>query len=756
MTHTISLPGCTPEPLMSYLKGLGAFRILAEQHDPDICAYWAADQLALSGKELDRGGIVSFFLNLYRPTPIVVPWSGNDFFAVRQDVGAGQRKKTPTGASVVESFLQTSSERLDLYRVVIRDSLLALQSCGIKSKAQMEKVAKAKYLAYLRATLPDEAVEWIDAAAIIADDKAGFSALLGSGGGSDGNTHFSDNYMQNLWEVLPDFASQRSERTRLTGRQKGDSEALLRSALFSGGVRDLASGRTSSLFDSGAVGGPNATQGFEREALTNPWNFILALEGTVCFAGAVAKRLSHFAGQAAGFPFQFRLTPNGQTSLADKEASGREIWFPIWTRPVAYSEIRQALTEGRAELGTKPVDRGVDMMRAVATLGVDRGLASFRRYAFIKGRVGGENYNTAISLWEVRIHSVKEVDFLREIDPWLNRFRAACGSDAPQRFRSALRRIESAIFDLARYGGNSRFAEILCALGEAERHLAMAGRWRTENNIAPIPILSKQWTSAANDGTMEFELALALAGINDSERKVEPIRTNLEPVRLQLLRGGRMRVTWEEQHDNVTWNSGELVANLMSILARRILDGQRAGTGHLPLSSRCAAGVDSVASFLSGNIDDSRLSELLWGLILVDQVTQRMDSLSLNVSESVVLNRQYALLKLLFLPADIVIVSMPNHRVRFAGAAETGIRVAPELRVLSLLCTGSVSQACAIAVQRLRTSGLAPLAIKWEQTHLLSGTRLAAALLIPLAEQHLRTLLNLTTESLRIAKEVSA
>ena len=34
MTQSLYLTGCTPEPLMNYLKTLGVFRLVAEQADP--------------------------------------------------------------------------------------------------------------------------------------------------------------------------------------------------------------------------------------------------------------------------------------------------------------------------------------------------------------------------------------------------------------------------------------------------------------------------------------------------------------------------------------------------------------------------------------------------------------------------------------------------------------------------------------------------------------------------------------------------
>lgn len=747
--RTLPLPGCSPQPLLSYLKALGVLRLLAEQNGA-VRGHWSMGYFVLSG-EMDEKSLVSFFLNDYRPTPIVVPWSGNDFFEVSQKQVVGPRKKTPKGPHIVEAFLQTNSPRLALYRRVIHDCLVALQQCGIRSKEQMEKPAKAGYLSYLRAVLPDEAVEWVDAAAIVASGKTGFSVLLGSGGGSDGNSNFSDNFMQNLWEVLPDFDSQKVVATKCDGRLH--SEALLRGALFGSPVRDLAAKRTSSLFDSGAVGGPNATQGLEREAIANPWNFILALEGTICLAGATAKRFGRSTTGTPSFPFQFRLTPTGQTSLADKEATGREVWLPLWGNAVQYSEIRQVLAEGRAELNSKPVNRGVDMMRAVAMLGVDRGIESFWRYAVVKGRVGGENYNTAVSLGELQVQSVGDVDLLREIDPWLNRFRAACGNDAPPQIRAILRRIENAIFDFSHYGGFRRFAEILCSLGGTERQLAAAERWRADRKLSPIPLLSSKWIAAGRDGTVEFDIALAIAGIHEPQSKIGAIRTNLEAVALHHSNRGR-DYAWTEKDRSVTWNSSNLSVNLVSILNRRIMDGNRAGASHLALSFVQCATLDEVATFLSGAVDDERIAELLWGLVLIDQQPAQSARRNLPARENPILSRYYALLKLVFLPGGLLVSQ--SKRVRFAREGEKSIRITPELRLLSLVRSGNISRACSIAVQRLRASGLSPLDIQWDEPSGLDGLRLAAALLIPISEFEIWKLLHLTTTSLRSNQEIGA
>ena len=70
----------------------------------------------------------------------------------------------------------------------------------------------------------------------------------------------------------------------------------------------MAGDCTSSLFDSGAVGGPNAGQGFKRAAIANPWNFILALEGAIYFAGALSRRAPPEGASTPSFPFQVQAS----------------------------------------------------------------------------------------------------------------------------------------------------------------------------------------------------------------------------------------------------------------------------------------------------------------------------------------------------------------------------------------------------------------------------------------------------------------
>ena len=73
--HEVALRGCTPEPLMNYLKALGVLRLVAEDEkhgDKAARGYWR-DGIFVLRCALDEQGLTDFFLQRYQPTPIFSP-----------------------------------------------------------------------------------------------------------------------------------------------------------------------------------------------------------------------------------------------------------------------------------------------------------------------------------------------------------------------------------------------------------------------------------------------------------------------------------------------------------------------------------------------------------------------------------------------------------------------------------------------------------------------------------------------------------
>jgi len=83
-SNELHLKGCAPVPLAHYLKALGIFRLVAEQVEPSIKGYWIGDSFRLK-TEMDRESLKTFFLEKYRPTPIVAPWNGGSGFYFQEE-----------------------------------------------------------------------------------------------------------------------------------------------------------------------------------------------------------------------------------------------------------------------------------------------------------------------------------------------------------------------------------------------------------------------------------------------------------------------------------------------------------------------------------------------------------------------------------------------------------------------------------------------------------------------------------------------
>jgi CRISPR-associated protein Csx17 len=328
-----------------------------------------------------------------------------------------------------------------------------MERTGVMKKKDIEgsggpqRRMKADLLKSLRSFLPDEAIAWIDAASVVEPDAVAFNALLGGGGGSDGNSHFSDNFMQSLWMALPDFDVQRRNAVALKAEEDGsaskrqknpkretweikavgdgisfNSRAALCESLFgTQGSGTKIPGLSPVLFDNTRVGGPNQTTGFEAKACSNPWDFILMLEGSVLFAGAIGRKLDDLREPSARFPFLFRSSPVGLGSSYLGESSGRELWLPLWSRAATLMEIRALFAEGRVEKHGRMAKRGTDAFVAAAQLGFDRGIGAFQRVGFFKGRIGGDNYFTAVDQGRIKPRRNEKVDLLREADDWLTK-----------------------------------------------------------------------------------------------------------------------------------------------------------------------------------------------------------------------------------------------------------------------------------------------------------------------------------------------
>lgn len=683
--YEIHLKGCRVTPLAGYLKALAVLRLVAEQIDPSATGRWEGDSFVLHTR-LSEEELVQFFLYGYAPAPVTAPWNG----------GSGYFPKDNSTSLV--ALANSESPRFHALKFTILASQNCLDKLGLSSKPGD---AKQELLQELRNRLPDDAIRWMDAAIVLTEEKPSYPPILGTGG-NDGRLEFTNNFMQRLLDVMTP-----------AGDPTPNSGSLIRAALFDDVTSDLSKDGAIGQFNPSAAGGANATTGFDSGSLINPWEFILMIEGALSFSSTITKRIetNTFTGMAA--PFVVYNSPGGYGTAAESEDSRAEMWLPIWDRFVSFNEIQIILGEGRVRLGRRYPRNGLDFARAVASLGVDRGITAFERVG-IQQRNGLSYF--AVPLGRFRVVRNPAVDFLRECDEWLDQFfRFGRAKEAPARVRAAANSLESAILRMTQVRDRETTQGVLFAIGRAEQAAATSRKWAIEKGVRPIAPLDAKWRDAAATDDPEWRLANALTA-TFFNKQYHVVRTALEPSVL-----GSKGWTWLESTTPDHVQEGNIVDLLHRLIDRWLLNLAKnptaASSPDWPVQSAISARLDDIAAFLAGQIDEARLFDAVRALMLVKTNNQN----TVEPSEPAMLPAFYGLLRLCFSPYV------------FKDAA-----VALEPRIFRLAAAGN-SNALDAATRRLAVSGQQPKIEKLiVQPEFLQ--RAAAALAFPISYSDTRKL----------------
>jgi CRISPR-associated protein Csx17 len=588
----LKLEGCTPEPLMSYLKALGVFRLVAEQVDPAARLSWRGGVAALSS-HLDRDLLVNYFLERYQPTPIVGPWGARSGFYPGSSESAA-REALNTIVLAAETM-----PRFVLFRDVIIAIRALLVRHGFLTKVKDDD--KLTLMRICRNELPDDLLLWLDAVYVLTDDSRKFPPLLGTGGNEG-----SGSYVSTFAQLVNSLLIERRADDCLINSLFGDFGATL-------------DGFAVGHFNPGATGGANSSQGFDGGGGANPWDYLLAIEGSLVFAGAAARRMGTDVAGSAAFPFCVDAVAVGYASESEAEAANgtrAELWLPIWSEPVTVPELSRLFAEGRAQFGRRQAKNAVEFAVSLATLGIGRGISAFVRYAFVK-RNGLSYFAAPLGRVSVKLRPNAHLLADSELVKWTEQLRSACRDKdrTPVRYQTALRQIDRAVFDFANRSEQGDDAKhliaILSALGRAEQTLATGLTFCKEKYVRPLQGLSGRWLEQADDGSAEFRLAASLAAVR-GDRNTGPIRTFLEEVEVTKF------AVWSPGSTSAVWSEQPLSANLAAVFLRRQLEALRSGHVGVPLTPSWTARLSDVVAFLYEETDDGKLENLIWGLTGVD------------------------------------------------------------------------------------------------------------------------------------------
>lgn len=698
---SVLLRGLQPQPLATYLAALGVLRICAEQSDR--CVRGAFENAGFRLHGIDDATLIDLLLARWAPTPILTPWNNASGF---YDSSKGRLASAAIGALVACGHPRFSS----LVHAVRR--VRALVAAAAYTQAPKDE-EKAGFIASLRASLTDEAVAWLDAVAAVDESDARMMPLLGSGG-NEGVLDYSGLFLRSLVEVLLG--------------DRAASESLLRATLFGDSTTHLLE-RPGGQFDPGTAGGFNTGPSFESKDLpNNPWTFVLLIEGSVLWSSAIASRQrgANSAYRFAVSPFTVRHRAAAYGSAArdddDPQRVRAEIWVPVWQRPAALSEITQLIAEGRAEVTgrRRTVERATDSLDfadAVASLGVDRGVDRFVRYAVIKRR--GESY-IALPAGTIHVAVRREIDLVRQLDAelgLLDQFLARFPSEqGPPAHLVALRhRIDNARFAVAARGGHDAMRGLVRAIGALEMTLARRDPGKEPRLPRPLGGLSVEWIDACGD-SVEVRIAAALSSVG-STRGVAPIRSYLAPLDPNDPR------KYAPAARASVWTGIDVAERLANVLRRRVLDARARASDEPesernPTSGSRRATLGDIALFLAPElVDDTAIEELLFGFTWVKREPLPIRPFN---REAPPLPRDYALLKLVFLPEGI-----PRGSDKVTITADSAI--------LALLQAGRVGDAVEKTGSLLRAKGLRPRRVFDTNAPVDArvGRRLAAALLIP-------------------------
>jgi CRISPR-associated protein Csx17 len=687
------LSGCAPVPLAGYLKAIGIMRLLADQADRDIRGAWRDERFILHAA-LDNNQLLRFFIEHYRPTPVIAPWnSGSGFWPKDNSEG-------------LEALLASDDPRLADYRAAILMCRDLVRHAGIAEAPKDQR--KAAFVTALRGKLSDKACQWLDGALALTNDGLRYPPILGTGG-NDGRLDFSNNFMQRI--------------AALAGMDAARSTDLLRATLFATPCFGLEQGAVGQ-FSPGTAGGANSTTGFESDARVNPWDFVLTIEGALSFAAAATRRHAQDRFAALSFPFTTRMVGagSGVTSLSDESDARHEFWAPLWSRPCGYGELQSLLSEGRAVLNGGPVRDGLDFARAVSQLGVSRGISGFARHAFLM-RAGKAYFATPLGRTQVREQGNQAASLIAELDArnWLARARNIFHDrKAPASLTQLGRHLDEALFYLASAGSPDAVQQVLIALGRIARQTGRQPKLRAM--LAPPPRLSAGWAAAARDSSGEFTLALALASLDAvaSDGSSMPFRCHLVPIEVSGSRDQWADTTLAKAQ--AVWTGRDLTRDMAAILERRLLETQNRNfvdslkNAELPLRGRCTTPLAGVMEFLAaGELDDDRIAALAAGLAW----TKPSPATSGAAISSAPMPFAYAAIKPLFKPGGIG----PN-----AGS----MRLIDPRGLIRLLMAGHAMRAVAEAQRLARGAGLSAAFARSGPSGFHRPQRLAAALLFPI------------------------
>ncbi|HKJ95811.1 MAG TPA: type I-U CRISPR-associated protein Csx17, partial [Gammaproteobacteria bacterium] len=362
-----------------------------------------------------------------------------------------------------------------------------------------------------------------------------------------------------------------------------------------------------------------------------------------------------------------------------------------------------------------------------------------QRYGFMM-RSGKAYLATPLNRFPVRRNPDAALIDQLDRNDFLEGFRRfARGKNATNATHALAHSLKDALFELAGDSGAggatppARVQTVIERLGGVVLYLARSARAREACSV--LPPLTADWHMAADDGSAEFRIAAAIAGLGGSGPRMIH--------HLLPLESSEKSERWRCREDSPlhVWGQGGLDRNTAAVLQRRLLDSA-AQHEDKPLAGRPPAGLAEVAALLQRATDDARIVRLMIGLALVRRPPAYLPR---GGDENAPLPAAYALLKSLF---------TPDEQLRRIGRLRDGEHMPLPPTVPRLLNADRPEAALRQAQQRLRGSGHVTR-LRHLSAAGLDGPRLLTALVVPLDDRALGRLLDRVLQAPRGDDEVN-
>ncbi len=790
MTELI-LKGCTYEPMSSYLSALAVLRLVSEQKDPNAKGWW--DDLGVFHLDscLDEDRLINFFLDEYRPTPIVSPWNGGSGFYDGDNVDN------------INAIMNDGSVRFDTYRNTIKAirSFPEIPNTDIPVRELL--VFLSNETSVMKGKKRDELLELIQDTEKLALNAHSISPDI----------DFLNNTIEELEQLSKvSKISTESEKSRSTSvkslikeakkvrsyvkqmqKKKGTGKEDIISA-----CRDRLEDQAIEWIDASTILTPdgkaayppvlgtggndgrfefsNNFMGCLRSMLLDTTDFSKDLISNAIFDKKTESLQKISIGQydptrTGGFnqgngienkdefkanPWTFILTFEGAILWASSVVKSKNMRlkeshlirspFTVRSVQVGYnssSEGENSRAEIWAPLWKNPTDYNelkLFFSEGRANIGKDAATNSieFAQAATSLGVDRGISGFIRYNLLERRGKSylalpagIINVLYKEE-------------SDLIREINRPLSQIDSAL------RGDNIPASFKSARRKIDEKiyetLQNGGRNHVKSLVSAIGEFEKLVSRSAerNDPIIKKPISsLSPRWINfadDGSLEVRIAAAVASIARSDKVGSIRANIShtdpenpyqWDNGRGQFAWEGNSIYARLSSVLSRRMMDADRLGVKTTPLWGAIRITEEDISAFIEGHIDESLLENLIYGFSWINwNKNDEVDELRRSLfDEHGGWNK----------PVQRCIISRPYALLKLLFLPD-GIKkgnekiiLKPETSIIPLLCANRINDACKIAERRLITKDFIPVTSSFPDGG--NGVRLSAALLIPLRNE---------------------